>query len=188
MIGDAAFLVGDDHFNAVGQDGLLQSSLVTVAIGGREFHEFDRRGGRHPFDDVVDVHDGVLIAEHIFVEAGVVLVAGHRGGAVFEDDVGDVLAGFDGVADRDLAGMEEGAIAHEDELFVADEGIDAAAGAAAKAHAGIIVHELLGGGEHEHGVAAGVAMRDQIDGGAVVDALHVGRIGQIFADFQEDGG
>ena len=50
------------------------------------------------------------------------------------------------------------------------------------------MHELFGGSEHEHGVAAGVAVRHQIDRRAVVDALHVSGVGQVFADFQEDGG
>ena len=37
------------------------------------------------------------------------------------------------------------------------------AGAAAQAHAAVVVHELLGGREHQHRVAAGVAVGDQID-------------------------
>ena len=67
------------------------------------------------------------------------------------------------VADRDLAAVKKRAIAHEDDLFVGDERVDARAGAAAQSHAAVVVHELFGGCEHEHRVAAGVAVGDQVD-------------------------
>ena len=44
------------------------------------------------------------------------------------------------------------------------------------------------GGEHEHGVAAGVAVGDQIDGAHAVVAEHVVLVLEVGADLQEDGG
>ena len=84
-------------------------------------------------------------------------------------------------------GMEERAIAHEDDLLVGDERVDAAAGAAAQAHAAVVVHELLGRGEHEHGVAAGVAVGDQIHRAHAVVLGHVFRVGEVLAQFQQRG-
>ena len=43
-------------------------------------------------------------------------------------------------------------------------------GAAAEAHAAVVVHELFGRGEHEHRVAAGVAVGDQVHRGRAVHA------------------
>ena len=64
---------------------------------------------------------------------------GHSGGLVVENDIGDVLAVFYRIRNGDHAGVEEGRIPHEDQLFVVDKGIDA--GAAAWAHAREIVHQ-----------------------------------------------
>ena len=63
------------------------------------------------------------------------------------------------------AGVEERAVAHEHDLLVRDERVDAAARAAAEAHAAVVVHELFGRGEHQHRVAAGVAVGDEVDRG-----------------------
>ena len=94
----------------------------------------------------------------------------------------------DGVADGDLAGVEEGRVAHEDDLLVVDERVDAAAGAAAQAHAGVVVHERRVGLEHQHGVAAGVAVEDQVHGLAPVAAraCTAGRAKSLL-DLQQDG-
>ena len=92
-----------------------------------------------------------------------------------------------GVGDGDLSGVEEGAIAHEDDLLVGDERVDAAAGAAAEAHARVVVHELFGGGEHEHGVAAGVAMGDEIDRGRAMLFEHVLGVGEVLAKLEQGG-
>ena len=118
----------------------------------------------------LDVVGGNLVAHDVLFQRRVGLVAGHGGGAVFQDDVGDVLLLGDGVGDGELAGVEERAIAHEDDLLVGDERIDARAGAAAQAHAAVVVHERLVGLEHQHGVAAGVAVGDQIHRRLAVDA------------------
>ncbi len=64
-------------------------------------------------------------------------------------------------------------------------GIDARSGSAAEAHAAVVVHELFGGREHQHGVAAGVAVGDQIDRAHAVMLGHVFRIGQVLAQFQQ---
>ena len=100
---DAAFLVGDDHLHAVAEDRVFQHGFVLRSIGGGELGDGQRAGAGHPADDFLDVLDVGAVAQHVQLGAGMFLVAGHRGGLVFQDDVGDVLVGLDGVADGDLA-------------------------------------------------------------------------------------
>ena len=187
VIGDAALFVGNDDFNAIGEDRFFKHAFVARAVGGAEFGDGEGAGAGHAADDGFDVLQPGVIAEHILFGAGMFLMAGHRGGAVFKNDVGEILPVLDAVADGDLAGVKESAIAHEDDLFVGDERVDAAAGAAAEPHAGVVMHELFGGGEHEHGVATGVTVRDEIDGGEAVLVHHVFGVGEVFSDFEEGG-
>ena len=46
--------------------------------------------------------------------------------------------------------------------------------APAEAHAAVVMHEGFVGFEHHHGVAAGVAMGDEVHGALLVLLLHVG--------------
>ena len=120
-------------------------------------------------------------AQDVDVHAWGGLVPGHGRGLVVEDDIGDVLAVFDGVGDGDHAGVEKGRIPHKDELFVVDKGVDTGPGAAAQAHAGKIVHQLGKRLVFEHGIAADVAVEDQIYG-----VLALGRRSQVGRGSLED--
>ena len=188
VVRDSAFLVGDHDLYAVAEDGLLQHRLVRGPIVRPQLHDCQRARPGHAADDFLDVLDVGAVAEHVHLGAGMLLVAGHGGGLVLQDDEGEVLVGLDGIGDGDLAGVEERAVAHEDDLLVGDERVDPAAGAGPEAHAAVVVHELLGGGEHEHRVAAGVAVGHHVHRPAAVVAEHVLRVLEVLADFQQDGG
>ena len=54
MIGDAAFLVGDDDFHAVAEDGFFEHRLPRFAVGGIGADDVDGLA-EHGFDDAVDV-------------------------------------------------------------------------------------------------------------------------------------
>src|SRR5205814_4909377 len=79
-------------------------------------------------------------------------------------------------------------VAHAHDLFVGDEGVDARARGAAKAHAAVVVHEGFVGLKHHHGVAAGVAVGDEVHGRLVVMLVHVFGVEEVFADFQQGAG
>ena len=117
----------------------------------------------HRADDLLDLLRPRLVAEQVVLEAGRGLLAGHRGRLVVEDDVGDVLAVLDRVGNGELAAVEKGRVAHEDDLLVGDERVDAEPGRAAEPHAAVVVHQVLVRLEHEHGVAAGIAVEDEVD-------------------------
>ena len=186
--GNAAFLVGDDDLDAVFEHGRFEQAAVIGAAGGIGAHDLDRFVLDHGADDLFDLLRPGFVAEHVAIEAGGGLLAGHRGGFVVEDDVGDVLAVLDRVGNGELAAVEKGGVAHEDDLFVGDERVDAEAGAAAESHAAVVVHEVLVGLEHEHGVAAGVAVEDEVDRLAAMDVAHVVGVEELALDFAEDAG
>ena len=129
-----------------------------------------------------------LVAEHVVLEARRGLLAGHRRRLVVEDDVGDVLAVLDRVGNGELAAVEKGRVAHEDDLLVGDERIDAEAGRAAEPHAAVVVHEVLVRLEHQHRVAAGVAVEDEVDRLAPMRLAHVIGVAERALDFAEDAG
>jgi hypothetical protein len=185
VVGDAALLVGDHDLDAVGEDRLLQHGAVGAALLGADLHDRQRAGAGHAADDVLDVLDVRAVAQHVHLGAGVLLVAGHRGGLVLQDDEGDVLASLDRVADGDGSAVEEGAVAHEHDLLVGDERVDAGTRPRAEAHAAVVVHELLGRREHEHRVAAGVAVGDEVDGADAVVQAHVLGVGEVLAQFEQ---
>ena len=77
---------------------IVFSSTLLVRRRGRPGESFDdreRAGAGHAADDLFDVLDVGAVAEQVELGAGVLLVAGHRGGAVLQDDEGDVLPGLD---------------------------------------------------------------------------------------------
>lgn len=185
---DAAFLVGNDDLHAVFEHGRFEQAAINGALGRIGADDLDRFVLDHRADDLLDFLRPRFVAEQIIFEAGRGLLAGHRGRLVVEDDIGDVLAVFDRVGDGDLAAVEEGRVAHEYDLLVGDERVDAEAGRAAQAHAAVVVHEVLVRLEHEHRVAAGVAVKDEVDRFAAVRFAHVIGVAKHALDLAEDAG
>ncbi len=185
---DAALLVGDDDLHAILQHGRLKQCAVIGAALGIRPHHLDRLVLDHGPDDLLDLLYPRLVAEQVVLESRCGLLAGHRRGLVVEDDVGDVLAVLDRVRDRDLAAVEKRRVAHEDDLLVRDERVDAETGRAAEPHAAVIVHEVLVRLEHEHRVAPGVAMEDEVDRFAPVRFPHVTGIAELPLDLAQHAG
>ena len=59
---------------------------------------------------------------------------------------------------------------------------------AAQPHAAVVVHEVLVRLEHQHGVAAGVAVEDEVDRLAAMRLAHVVGVAELPLDFAEDAG
>ena len=158
--------------------------------------DLGRRIGLGVFRDQIDVADafrmkleGDLLRRQFAVD---MLAAGHRGGVVVEELVGDVGAGGDRLADREAAGVEVGAVAEigEDVLFLG-EGCDADPRHALASHVGVGLGRAVHPQRHEvtadagkgaaafghlgRGVvrAAGAEIRGAGDRG---DRLHLGRL------------
>ena len=65
-MGDAAFLVGDDDLDAVGEDGFFQHALVGGALGGGEsLTTVSGLVPAHGADDLVDALDVGAVAEEV---------------------------------------------------------------------------------------------------------------------------
>ena len=138
VVGDAAFLVGDDDLHAVAPGSSAPARLlVLVAIGRVE--SLTTVSGLVPAMPRTICSMSwmyVLVAQHVHRPAPawswwpvIAVVLFSRMMKVMS------WPALIGVGDGDLAGVEEGAVAHEDDLLVGDERVDAAAGAAAQAHA-----------------------------------------------------
>ena len=129
-----------------------------------------------------------LFAEKIVIESRRRLLAGHRRRFIVEDDVRDVLAVFDRIGNGDLAAVKKSRVAHEDDLLVRDERVDAEPRCATQSHAAVIVHEVLVRLEHQHRVATGVAMENEIDRLAAMGLAHVFGFTKSAFDFTQDAG
>src|SRR5699024_1827496 len=93
----------------------------------------------HPLDDSLYFQWIKMLAGYSQFHPGVALMSGHGGGFVIQNDVSNVLAVVDRLADSRLAGVIKGSIAHKNKLFVFYEWIGAQASCPAQAHARVVV-------------------------------------------------
>ena len=107
---------------------------------------------------------------------------------IVEDDVGDVLALLERVGDAEHPAVEKRRVTEEHDLLVGDERIDARARAAAQTHAAVVVHQVFGRLEHQHRVAARVAVEHKVHRPAVVVLLHVARVHELFLHLDQHAG
>ncbi len=140
---------------------------------------------RHRLDDGLDALGERFFSHDVHVGPGGGLVSRHRGGFVVEDDVGDVLAGLDGVRDRDHPRVEKRGVAQKNNLLVRDERVGPRARSAAQPHPGIVMHERFIGLKHQHGKAAGLAVKDEVNRLLVVRAAHIDGVQKILFDLQK---
>ncbi len=187
LIRKAAFFVGNNDFHPLFKNRVLQKLAVAVSVFG--IHAVNLEiFSCHGLDDGFNTLSKGLLPHQIHFGSGRRLMAGHRGRFVVENHIGDVLARLDGIRNRDHAGMKEGGIPEKNDLLVRDKRIGAGACSAAQTHAGVVVHERRIRLKHEHGEAAGLAMKDEIDRFSFVHPIHIVRVAKILFNLQKEGG